>query len=242
MLRLKLETATPSHPQAFVSLTLLILPLCRLDNVNGDLECADDVELSVNWFQRKAFKPGTTDSKTGLEKGWSWGVQPAFTRCVESYSRTRTPIYLTTGAKFGDLLPIPVSVVATSTDAEPKPEQRCVAALVEYCKKYSQKNPQNPLWRSVEDAAAACETSSGEGEDGGEEEEEEGEADQEEGGGVDSSDEDLSDVGSSDEDSSPLDSSDEEEPEEVPPPQKRGKTAASACVAIRGARAARNHR
>ena len=94
---------------------------------------ADDVLLEVSWYKRKAFKAGCI-GKDGIEKHFSWGVQPTFQRSIPGYTNSRIPMHEQSLCMFSDLLPIAVTVSKGSTDAEPKPEKRCVLALVKHCK------------------------------------------------------------------------------------------------------------
>ena len=126
----------------------------QLNDLDQSIEWTNKLSLNVEWYKRKAFKPGSLDTKTGVEKGFLWGVQPTFERSIIDYDSSRAPIYEISSCKFGDLLPIPVKVYSKSTRANPKPEQRTIYALIEYCKKYSHNNPEVPLWRSVEQACA----------------------------------------------------------------------------------------
>ena len=144
---------SPGETMAYPVLWLI----CRLDDWSSDIVRSDEVVLSVDWYDRKAYKPGTVDAKNGVMKGFFWGIQPAFKRSVQGWDTDGKPIYLKTNAKFGSLLPVPVTVSSSSSNSEPKPEQRCVALLMKYCKEYSLKNPQvEPLWQSVEDALSSA--------------------------------------------------------------------------------------
>ena len=190
------------------------------DNM-GDIERSDDVDITVKWFQRKAFKPGSTDKKTGVEVGFLWGVQPAFEWAISGYTAQRKPIQEISTAKFDDLLPIAVTVYSSSSNTEPKPEQRCVAALLAYCKAHTSGGPS--LWRSVADAqqerqvsalcgpaaASSDEEDGGESEDAQEEESEEGEED---GGESEEAQEEESEEGEEE------DSMEESAPAAPPPP------------------------
>ena len=99
-----------------------------------DVERSDDVELEVKWFQRKGFRPNATAGQQGFE----WGTQPTFVIDPVGW-RGKTPVQNVSNCRFGDLLPIPVTLTdgckrRMEETTKPKPEQRCVAALLEYCR------------------------------------------------------------------------------------------------------------
>ena len=94
----------------------------------------NDVKLSVDWYQRKAFKPSSIDKTTGAHKGFFWGQQPTFERSMTGYTASRAPVYETSGSTFGNLLPIAVTLTGKCSNSDPKPEQKCISALLKYCK------------------------------------------------------------------------------------------------------------
>ena len=92
------------------------------------------MELEVKWFQRKGFRPNATAGQQGFE----WGTQPTFVIDPVGW-RGKTPVQNVSNCRFGDLLPIPVTLTdgckrRMEETTKPKPEQRCVAALLEYCR------------------------------------------------------------------------------------------------------------
>ena len=92
------------------------------------------MELEVKWFRRKGFRPNAIAG----QQGFAWGTQPTFVIDPVGW-RGQTPIQNVSNCRFGDLLPIPVTLTdgckhRQEDTTKPKPEQRCVAALLEYCR------------------------------------------------------------------------------------------------------------
>ena len=120
-----------------------------------DTPRSDDVDLEVHWFQRQGYRANAVAGKTGF----SWGMQPTFVASYvaqDSKKKKQSAFEReTSNCQFGDLLPVRVTLTSGCIErgegqTKPKPEQRCMAALMEYCKN-GYKGP-DALWRADVDS------------------------------------------------------------------------------------------
>ena len=134
-----------------------------LPNLDESIERNNNVALTVHWFARSSYRgPKSTTSSS-----FYFGQQPNIKQSVAN-DINRKVVRDVSGCKFGDLLPIKVTLTPNSAkvaNTKPRPEKRCVAAMLAYCKEYTSKHvgdTDNAWWREPPADAAFTPTASGE--------------------------------------------------------------------------------